>query len=181
MRPRATVLRGFTLGVLIVAAGCDRQETTPAPDTATPAAATPAPTRSPSASTPAPVVLDLGALIERQDPDRVLRYYTAALAGADWAAAARAWGEASGVTAGALKAEYDGKGLVTLEADKGVTEGAAGSLFYEAPVVLRIGGGEGRSGLITLRRVNDVEGASEEQLRWHIERSTVGPALAGPN
>jgi hypothetical protein len=31
------------------------------------------------------------------------------------------------------------------------------------------------AGRLTLRRVNDVDGASPEQLRWHIERSTLQP------
>ena len=31
------------------------------------------------------------------------------------------------------------------------------------------------AGTITLRRVNDVEGATPEQLRWYIESSTLKP------
>jgi len=30
-------------------------------------------------------------------------------------------------------------------------------------------------GEIVIRRVNDVDGASDEQLRWHIESTTIDP------
>src|SRR5688572_3298069 len=118
MRRSAMVYRTLPLAIALLAAGCDGQDTAPT--------ASPTETSTPT-STPAPVALDLGALIERQDPDRVLRYYAAALAAGDWPAAARAWGERSGVTADALKAEYGGKGPVSLDIAKGATEGAAGS------------------------------------------------------
>lgn len=53
-------------------------------------------------------------------------------------------------------------------------EGAAGSLYYRAPVDLDAVGPNGnrvhRRLYVTVRRVNDVEGASAESLRWHIER-----------
>ena len=42
----------------------------------------------------------------------------------------------------------------------------------QAPVILRFGNGEERKGTIVLRRVNNVDGATDEQLRWHIERSS---------
>lgn len=63
----------------------------------------------------------------------------------------------------------------------GEIEGAAGSLYVEVPVVVYghyAGGGPFRErGAITLRRVNNVPGASAAQLRWHIARSTAPPAL----
>ena len=65
----------------------------------------------------------------------------------------------------------------------GEIEGAAGSLYVEIPVAIygrRTNGQEFRQrGAITLRRVNNVPGATEAQLRWHIERSSVEPPL-GP-
>ena len=117
----------------------------------------------------------MAALAERKDPDRLLRFYAAALHARDWAAAAKAWGASSGVTATTLKASYDRAGPPLLELGKGEVEGAAGSLYYEAPVTLRFGpGAPGETGSLVLRRVNDVPGATPEQLRWHIERSTIG-------
>jgi hypothetical protein len=116
----------------------------------------------------------MGALEGRRDPDRLLRFYAAALRMRDWSAAARAWGASSGVTASTLKAAYDREDPPVLEVGKGEQEGAAGSLFYEAPVELRFGGQPPEKGTLTLRRVNDVPGATPEQLRWHIERATIG-------
>lgn len=156
--------------LLLLASACDRQDDSPPP----------APSPTVAAPTPTPPPLDHGALDERQNPDRVLRYYGAALAAGDWQAASRAWGTETGVTGITLQAEYGAKGRVTLLPGKGTSEGACGSLYYEAPVTLRFDeSGEERSGTITLRRVNDVEGATPDQLRWHIERSTVGPDREG--
>lgn len=122
----------------------------------------------------APPKLDTAALRDRSDPDRLLRFYAAALAARDWAAAAKAWGRGSGVTAATLKAAYDRAERPRLEVGKGDQEGAAGSLFYEAPVTLHFGEDQPERGSLILRRVNDVDGATAEQLRWHIERSTIG-------
>jgi hypothetical protein len=51
----------------------------------------------------------------------------------------------------------------------GQTEGAAGSIYTNVPVVFYAGGLR-RTADVTLRRVNDVPGSSEAQRRWHIER-----------
>ena len=54
----------------------------------------------------------------------------------------------------------------------GKVEGGAGSLYVEIPVQLygRLKDGKQFSsrGTMTLRRVNDVPGSTEEQRRWHI-------------
>jgi hypothetical protein len=165
-----------------LATACDRKDRTPEPTaseaapvpTAT-AAPLPEPTATPSmtASEAAPT-LDTAALNDRKNPDRLLRYYAAALHARDWAAAAKAWGAGSGVTAKTLKQSYDRADPPVLEVGKGDQEGAAGSLYYEAPVTVRFGSDTPESGSLVLRRVNDVDGATAEQLRWHIERSTIG-------
>jgi len=53
-------------------------------------------------------------------------------------------------------------------------EGAAGSSYVEMPVrmygKLRAGGPFSSLQTVTLRRVNDVPGSTEEQRRWHIYR-----------
>lgn len=164
-------------------AACERKPPEPRP-VETPAAppftpppavpATPTPTPEPPAASPAPPALDMGALNERRNPERLLRFYADALRAGDWGAAARAWGAQSGVTAATLKAAYDRPERPRLEIGKATTEGAAGSLYYEAPVSLRFGDGPPERGTLTLRRVNDVPGATAEQLRWHIERATIG-------
>lgn len=173
-------------GALALLAGCDRsKEPTPqslaseaSPQPSAVAVSLPEPAASAPASEAAPApapALDMGALDERKDPARVLRFYAAALHARDWAAAAKAWGPGSGVTAKTLKQSYDRPEPPTLEFGKGEVDGAAGSLYYEAPVTLRFGAGaKPESGSLVLRRVNDVPGATPEQLRWHIERSTIG-------
>jgi membrane-bound inhibitor of C-type lysozyme len=59
----------------------------------------------------------------------------------------------------------------------GRVEGAAGSLFVEVPVVLygryATGAEYHASGKVMLRRVNDVPGATPEQLKWRIEKIEV--------
>ena len=54
----------------------------------------------------------------------------------------------------------------------GRMEGAAGSLYYTAPTTitgtLKSGGNYKLQGPVILRRVDDVPGATAEQLRWHI-------------
>ncbi len=57
------------------------------------------------------------------------------------------------------------------QAYRGQAEGAAGSLFYTAPVTI-ISGPRRIEGEVVLKRVNDVPGASAEQLRWHIESTS---------
>ena len=51
-------------------------------------------------------------------------------------------------------------------------DGAAGSVYVTVPVVvtatLKDGTAQRFHGSYTLRRVNDVDGATAEQLRWHI-------------
>lgn len=174
-----TLRLGSLAAVLaVLLAGCERsapeQPSTPATsEAAAPAAPAPLPTvpGPPRGTAPA---LDVGALEDRQDPDRLLRYYAAALRARDWAAAARAWGPGSGVTAATLKASYDRAEPPVLSLGQGEVEGAAGSLYYEAPAAISFGGRPPERGSLVLRRVNDVPGASDQQLRWHIERSTIG-------
>ncbi|MDE8650525.1 hypothetical protein [Novosphingobium album (ex Liu et al. 2023)] len=120
--------------------------------------------------------LDVEALKEHRDPERLLRYYTNAIRLGDWQAAARAWSLDAQMTPERLEAEFGGDAGPKIAVGKGDTEGAAGSLYYEAPVVIDFADGrESRRGTIVLRRVNDVPGATEEQLDWRIERSSTLP------
>jgi hypothetical protein len=58
-------------------------------------------------------------------------------------------------------------------------EGAAGSIYVDVPLQLfgttRDGQDFSLSGKITLRRVNEVPGSTEEQRRWHIHASELAP------
>ena len=120
--------------------------------------------------------LDVEALNERRDPERLLRFYTNALRVGDWADAARAWGLDAQMTPEKLAKEFGGDAGPKIAVGKGDMEGAAGSLYYEAPLVIDFADGRpSRRGTIVLRRVNDVPGASAEQLTWRIERSSTLP------
>ena len=59
----------------------------------------------------------------------------------------------------------------------GTMEGAAGSIYYTAPVSVTGTDKDGRpvriEGEAVLRRVNDVDGATPAQLRWHFEKLTL--------
>ncbi|WP_337189361.1 MliC family protein [Phenylobacterium sp.] len=69
--------------------------------------------------------------------------------------------------------------LSALVGAPGRPEGAAGSTFVKVPVVLygryATGPEYHASGHATLRRVNDVPGATADQLRWRIETIEVRP------
>jgi hypothetical protein len=123
--------------------------------------------------TPVASTLDMAALAERRDPERLLRYYVSAIRIGDWVNGAKAWSLDAQMTPGKLEAEFGAKAGPKLAVGKGDMEGAAGSLYYEAPLVVDFGDGRpSKRGTIVLRRVNDVPGASEEQLNWRIERTS---------
>lgn len=64
-------------------------------------------------------------------------------------------------------------GKITVEVPGGTMEGAAGSSYYTSQATITSTDRDGRpiryEGPIVLKRVNDVPGATAEQLRWHIE------------
>jgi hypothetical protein len=162
------------LAATLALAGCKGREPAPEPSGAASGTASEAPTTQPTAPPPSGGALDTGAIHERKSPERVLRFYAAALEQGQWDLAATAWRVTSGVTGATLKASYDRGTPVMLDVGKGDTEGAAGSIYYEVPVTLHFGSGKPEQGTLTLRRVNDVPGATAEQLDWRIERSTIG-------
>jgi hypothetical protein len=119
--------------------------------------------------------LDQTALGERRDPERLLRYYVNALRIGDWDDAAKAWTLDAQMTPSRLAEEFGGDAGPRIALGRGDSSNAAGTLYYEAPVVLDFADGRpSRRGSIVLRRINDLPGASEQQLNWRIERmSTV--------
>ncbi|MFG1495287.1 hypothetical protein ABMA57_01555 [Saccharospirillum sp. HFRX-1] len=58
-------------------------------------------------------------------------------------------------------------------------EGAAGSIYANLPIQLNIESNDGStniwSGTAIVKRVNDVPGASDAQLRWHLYRLDLQP------
>ena len=70
----------------------------------------------------------------------------------------------------ALFADLDG---TIVAVPTGTMEGAAGSSYYTAPVTITGTDKDGRpvrlEGKAVLRRVNDIDGATPAQFRWHFE------------
>lgn len=155
------VLRFIPALALILLAACDR-----APE--------PAPTEAP----PPKVALDRAALTQVEDPARVLAYYASALAAHDWEAADAAWGNYPETSPGSLRAAFGQYAALTMEFDPSRVEGAAGSLIYIAPVVVRDAGRVVQTGRIGLRRSNDVPGSTPQDRLWHVEMSELKPAQA---
>ena len=143
---------------LVALAGCDAK----APQPEATATAGPAPVLAPS---------------ESRDPGEVLIGWAKAVSLRDWAAARAYWGDkgaASGLSEQAFAHAWDVVKNPDVSLGVGQQEGAAGSSFYTAPVI--VADGKRRiAGYVVLRRVNDVPGATPEQLRWHIESSTLKP------
>ena len=169
---RATPL---LLPTLVLLAACGSQGPAPQPsDSAAPqAAATP---RGDPLATPAalpPQVADYPALSSRTCMD-VAGFYGDAIANGEWERAALAW--ADPVIDGArLQALFAGYERPVITWGDPVQEGAAGSLYCTVEGTLTDGDAiatPSRTGTLELKRVNDVDGATETQLRWTIRSST---------
>ena len=132
--------------------------------------AVPTPTAAPLPATP-------DAPSESRDPAMVVVAWAKAMSLKQWGSAYLYWGDhgaRSGMTAAQFAAKWGKLANPEFELHKGTSEGAAGSLFYTAPIVL-IDGKRHSRGEIVLRRVNDVDGATPEQLRWHIDTLSIEP------
>ena len=68
---------------------------------------------------------------------------------------------------------FAGLGTISVSAPNGTMEGAAGTSFYTVPTTITGSNGTELTGEIVLSRVNDVPGASEEQLQWRVRRFSV--------
>ncbi len=127
------------------------------------------PARQPSQA--APVTLPSTS----RDPARVLIAWAEVMSLKQWGNAYRYWpANSTGLTEAQFAAKWGRLANPEFEIHPGKYEGAAGSSFYTAPVVL-IDGARQDHGKVVLRRVNDVPGATAEQLRWHIESITIEP------
>ncbi|MET0240320.1 MAG: hypothetical protein ABW184_10545 [Sphingobium sp.] len=105
----------------------------------------------------------------------VLLDWARALEKGDWETARAQWGPDSGIDAKAFAASYANYRQLTVAVGDGSVEGGAGSLYYEVPVTITGRTRDGRpvrvKGPMTVRRVNDVDGASAASLRWHLSGS----------
>ena len=184
MRLIAMAQHHITLGALLSLSllGCGQNEPT-APAATESAVATQNTPDAPAAQ-PVPIATPKAAsspaspsASPSRDPQVVAKAWADAIRARDWPAAYGYWGDhgaRSGKTLAQFTAQWSHlkKPLVVL--GKGDQEGAAGSLYFTVPVII-IDGTRRISGELVLRRVNDVDGASPEQLRWHIDSTTLQP------
>lgn len=160
--------------------GCDRPAPAPSDnpdvDASMPAPPTVLVTPSPSA-TPTAEIAAQGQPSASRDPAEVLAAWAKAVETRDWATTRAYWrdhGARSGLSDKDFAAKWSSLLDPRVTIGKGSQEGAAGSLYYTAPVRI-IDGPRTVRGDVVLRRANDVAGATDEQLRWHIESTTLAP------
>ncbi|MEO0031347.1 MAG: hypothetical protein RIS94_1105 [Pseudomonadota bacterium] len=176
---RAALAAACVSAMAINLAGCDRQEppvpvasSSPSATATAPIPSAPAPSATPTAEITAP-----GQPSQSRDPVDVLKAWGNAVQARDWATARAFWGDhgaRSGMTEAAFADTWSSLLDPRVTIYKGDQEGAAGSLYYTAPVRI-IDGPRTVRGEVVLRRANDVPGATDEQLRWHIESTTLEP------
>jgi hypothetical protein len=169
---------------LVALAGCGSPETPSAPQTGAsePAAEAVRPQATAEAPPPAPrptltpipqPTRDL-AVLDSRDCRTVAKAYFDALARADYTFAARVWDDPV-VDGERLKALFAGYKQPTIKVGGLQQEGAAGSSYCTVSGALTDAGDAARAarnGEIVLKRVNDVPGATPQQLRWTIRSST---------
>lgn len=110
-------------------------------------------------------------------PEEVLDAFAAAIEARDWHSVRAFWGDEgrrSGMDAATFAQVWGRLKSPSVVVGEGQQEGAAGSIYYTAPVVIT-DGDRTVSGEIILRRVNNVPGATAEQLRWHVDSTTLAP------
>jgi hypothetical protein len=113
---------------------------------------------------------------------QVVRNYYAAVSRHDYRTAYRIWH--GGQSYSRFRRGYAQTARVTVTPIPPFdAEGAAGSIYAEIGVkvdaVLRSGVHQHFTGSYTLRRVNDVEGSTAAQRRWHIESAHLKPVSPG--
>lgn len=184
MRPPVPAARSCALlaGLALALAGCERTNgtadrssgATSAPSSPAAAGESAATPRTPDAG-PTPLVpesekgeagarsvlLDFARAIELLDFDRAYAMLDD--------------GAREKITREAFVALFDDLGEISVAVPPGRVEGAAGSLYYEVPTTITGSEGGKLTGTTVLRRVNDVPGATAEQLRWHIVSFEVAP------
>lgn len=127
-----------------------------------------------------PAVVELPEAFLSRDCATVASAYAQALGEKQFSAAAQAWAEPIGTDR--LAMGYQKYGKPNLQIGQAREEGAAGSLYCEVTVTLRDGDNPQsplKQGTLTLRRANDVPGATPDQLRWRIVKSTIDEELTG--
>ena len=110
----------------------------------------------------------------------VAEFYLEALSGREWAQAALVWDDPV-IDAARLEAVYGAYEDFKLAWPEPFVEGAAGSLFCTVSGTLTDAQAPAKppsEGTLLLRRVNEVPGATPDQLRWTLQSSTFVENLA---
>ena len=178
-----------TAALALALSGCNQPAPTPVPGEAAdnPVATAlplPQPTPPTSISTAAPIAEDLSAPTLVPDAEKgekgarnILLEWAHAIERRDFARADAQWG--AGAADAGSAAQFGEYQTITVGFGDGDVEGAAGSLYSEVPLTItgkRKGGAPlTRQGTVVLRRINDVDGATPAQLRWHLSGVTLTP------
>jgi len=158
------------LGLLAACSGGDEPAAEDAPDATPTPEATPAPQAS---ATPAPTVADFPAL-SNKDCATVAQFYFDAVSTREFARAALVWNDQA-IDAQRLAGRFATYQQPIFAPKEPQVEGAAGSLYCTVEAELSDAaniGGQAMPGTLTLRRANDVPGATADQLRWTLQMST---------
>lgn len=175
---RSCLVAALTSAFVFHLGGCQKGPASPSPE---PLASEAAPAM-PAAGLPQAAPSEMapsgpGKPSFARNPDDVMDALAATIEARDWKALRAFWGdkgERSGLSEDAFAARWSTLMAPVVTIGTGAQEGAAGSLYYTAPVTI-VDGARTLRGEMTIRRVNDVDGASPEQLRWHIESTTIAP------
>jgi hypothetical protein len=159
----------------------DTAPTKVAPPAAPTAPTVPAPAGVPTNATenaplaaPKPIVSEAPfSDTSAQGAANVVQTYYALIEARKYKQAHQLWGPSSDLADGTFAAQFAGYREYHAEVDApGEIEGAAGSLYVEVPVrtygVTVKGEKFEKPAVVTLRRVNNVDGSTPEQRRWHI-------------
>ena len=150
----------------VLVSGCGGENN---PEPAPTQAAAPSPTPSPTA-TATPFSADFPGP-DNTDPRALVDYWRDAVQSGEREAARRAW--RADVRVGGMAPRWAVLKNPTVTFGEGREEGAAGSVYYTIP--LRVTGTnadkieQSLNGTMRLRRANDVDGATPEQLSWRID------------
>lgn len=155
----------LSVATVMLLAGCGRSEEPAAPPGETAATLAPAPLP--------PQVADFPALASK-DCGEVVAFYLEALGAREWPQAALVWNDPV-IDGARLDAVFGAYKELQLAWTEPFTEGAAGSLFCTVSGTLTDAQDPAKpalEGTLLLKRVNDVPGATPDQLRWTLRSST---------
>lgn len=179
------LLPSMALAFPLVLGACEASEPDSEQAAPPPEASAESPPATAAAAVPeADAAVPAASPIRAATPDDAIRAYYAAIDAGEFARAYRLWnhdGEASGQSFAQFRQGFAATRSTRVTISGPVeSEGAAGSIYATVPVeveaVLKDGRRQRFAGEYVLRRVNDVPGATEEQLNWHIESASLHAA-----